>query len=272
MPGWLWLAMIVIAFLFLVHPNFNRRKIRMWQGRQFAHRGLHDAAQGIIENTLPALERACEAGYGIELDIQLSKDLQVIVFHDDNLMRMCGDARKVSQLTLAELRTVKLPGTQARIPTLEEALECVKGRIPLLIELKSGLKNKQLCCALMEIMAGYHGEYMVESFNPLIVGWFRRNAPQVVRGQLVSPMREYIPLVDPISAFCMSGLLFNFIARPDFVAYDANAPRFFSPHFQRFMFRTPMAGWTIKTEKMATLIRRRREMCIFENIFPSRRK
>ena len=114
MPGWLWLAMIVIAFLLLVHAYFNRRKMRMWQGRQFAHRGLHDAAQGIIENTLPAFERACEAGYGIELDIQLSKDLQVIVFHDDNLMRMCGDARKVSHLTLAELRTVKLPGTQAR--------------------------------------------------------------------------------------------------------------------------------------------------------------
>jgi hypothetical protein len=104
----------------------------------------------------------------------------------------------------------------------------------------------------------------VESFNPLIVAWFRFHAPQMVRGQLVGPMRSYRPGVNGIIAFFMSGLLANFISRPDFIAYDANAQRFFSPHFQRFMFRTPMAAWTVRDQTTAALIRKRGEMIIFE--------
>lgn len=269
MPGLPVLILIFIGFLFLVHPNFNRRKTRGWRETQFAHRGLHDESRGIIENTLPAFEAACARGYGIELDVQFSKDMQLVVFHDINLERVAGDSRRIYEVTLEELRQIPLMGVEnARIPTLEEALACVNGRVPLLIELKTCRKNMQLCRSVMEVLKNYGGEYIVESFNPLIVGWFRRNAPEVVRGQLVCPMREYIPIVDPISAFCMAGLLLNFIARPDFVAYDANAPRFFSPHFQRFFFRTPMAGWTIDTQHMVDLIRRRGEMCIFENVTP----
>ena len=120
----------------------------------------------------------------------------------------------------------------------------------------------------MAHLEGYEGRYVVESFNPLIVGWFRRHAPQVVRGQLVCPMHNYIAQASRVSGLFMSGLMLNFISRPDFVAYDANAPRFFSPHFQRFMFHTPMAAWTVADEDLAALVDRRREMCIFERIRP----
>ena len=156
----------------------------------------------------------------------------------------------------------------ARIPTLREALDLVDGRAPLLIELKSGSKNARLCQALMDLIRDYKGDYIVESFNPLIVAWLRKNAPQIVRGQLVCPMKEYIPKASRISAFFMSGLLLNWLGRPDFVAYDANAARFFSPHFQRFVFHTPMAAWTVRTEHLQGLIQRRGEISIFERIRP----
>ena len=98
-----------------------------------------------------------------------------------------------------------------------------------------------------------------------------QNAPQVVRGQLVCPMREYRPKANGAAAFAMAGLLFNALTRPDFVAYNANARRFFSPHFQRFIFHTPMAAWTVRSASLETLIEKRGEITIFERIAPGRR-
>ena len=138
------------------------------------------------------------------------------------------------------------------------------GKTPLLIELKDGPSNARLCRALMDMLRDYRGEYIVESFNPLMVAWFRFRAPHVVRGQLVGPLKSYRPTVNGIAAFFMAGLLANFISRPDFIAYDANAQRFFCPHFQRFMFHTPMAAWTIRDPALAKVIQERGEMSIFE--------
>ena len=269
MSLWIIALAALLLFMFLCHPSLNYKKAAPWRTQRFAHRGLHDAEGGIVENTLPAFRAARDHGYGIELDIQFSKDMQVVVFHDDDLLRLTGDARKVCALTLDELRALALNGQQdARIPTLKEVLQLIDGQVPLLIELKNGKNNAQLCEALMALLGDYSGRYIIESFNPLIVFWFRRHAPQVVRGQLVCPMKEYLPTVNHLGAFCMAGLLLNFLSRPDFVAYDANAMRFFSPHFQRFVFRTPMAGWTVQDDALAALIEKRHEMCIFERIRP----
>ena len=265
MSIWLLLIIIFAVLAFMTHPSLNYKKCRRLQGEHFAHRGLHDIDRGIVENTLPAFEAARDQGYGMELDIRFSKDMQVVVFHDDDLKRLAGDARKVRQLTLEELKALPLAGNDgARIPTLREVLEAVNGKVPLLIELKDGPRNASLCRALMDQLRGYPGEYIVESFNPLIVAWFRFHAPQVVRGQLVGPLQSYRPTVNFISGFFMAGLLANFVSRPDFISYDANALRFFSPHFQRFMFRTPMAAWTVRDPALAALIEKRGEISIFE--------
>ncbi|MBR3237227.1 MAG: hypothetical protein IKF99_02170 [Oscillospiraceae bacterium] len=265
MSIWLILLILFAVLAFMTHPSLNYRKCERWRGERFAHRGLHDIKNGLVENTLPAFIAARDQGYGMELDIRFTRDMQVVVFHDDDLLRLAGDTRKVRQLTLRELKAIPLGGVEdARVPTLREVLDAVDGKAPLLIELKSGLGNGKLCRALLDITADYKGEYIVESFNPLIVAWFRFHAPQVVRGQLVGPMQSYRPTVNGIAAFFMSGLLTNCISRPDFIAYDANAQRFFSPHFQRFMFHTPMAAWTVRDPALATLIRKREEMLIFE--------
>ena len=271
--GWLILLIVALALVYLTAPNPRRKRMARWRQEAFAHRGLHDIERGLVENTLPAFEAACAAGYGMELDIQFSRDFEVVVFHDDNLKRLAGDPRRVDACTLAELRAFTLGGVEgARIPTLREVLNLVHGRTPLLIELKSGKNNARLCRALMALLRDYRGEYIVESFNPLIVGWFRRHAGQVVRGQLVCPMKEYIPKANRISAFFMAGLLLNCVGRPDFVAYDANTARFFSPHFQRFVFHTPMAAWTVRGEHLLGLIEKRGEIPIFERVRPGKRE
>ena len=265
--GWIALLVIALAVIYMTAPNFRRSRVKRWRHEVFAHRGLHNVDAGIVENTLPAFEAACENGYGMELDIQLTKDFQLVVFHDDTLKRLTGDPRRVDECTLSELQSMPLHGIDsARIPTFREMLDLVNGRTPLLIELKSGKNNVKLCEMMLEQLKGYRGEYIVESFNPLIVAWFRYHAPQLVRGQLVCPMKGYYPAANQTGAFLMAGLLLNFIARPDFVAYDANAKRFFSPHFQRFIFHTPMAAWTVRSEALQTLIEKRGEISIFERI------
>ena len=268
MSIWILLIIALAALAFLTHPSLRYGRMRRWRGERFAHRGLHGPTTGLVENTLPAFEAARDAGFGMELDIQFSRDMQVVVFHDDDLLRLCGDPRKVCQVPLDELRALPLAGRDdAHIPTLREVLDAVDGRVPLLIELKNGRHNRRLCRALMDMLADYRGEYLVESFSPLIVMWFRRHAPQIARGQLVDALPNYLPAVGRVSAFCMAGLLLNGLARPDFVAYNVDAPRFFSPHFQRFMFRTPMAAWTVRRPELAALAERRGEMCIFEDIW-----
>ena len=265
MSIWLLLLILLAAAAFLTHPSFRHQKARRWRGVKFAHRGLHGPERGVVENTMPGFVAARDAGYGIELDIRFSKDMRVVVFHDDDLLRIAGDPRRVRDLTLEELQALPLEGrTDVRIPTLREVLDAVGGRVPLLIELKNGPGNDKLCRALMEHLRDYPGEVLVQSFNPLIVAWFRLHARHLVRGQLVGPLQSYRPTVNAIAGFCMAGLLLNCLSRPDFVSYDANALRFFSPHFQRFLFRTPMAAWTIRDPDLAALIEKRGEMCIFE--------
>ncbi len=265
MSIWLILLVIFLALAFMAHPSLHYAKCRRWLNARFAHRGLHDIKKGLVENTLPAFAAARDEGFGMELDIQFSKDMQLVVFHDSDLLRLAGDPRRVRQLTLAELKAIPLAGIDsARIPTLREVLDTVDGKTPLLIELKNGPDNAKLCQSLMDMLEDYEGEYIVESFNPLIVAWFRFHAPKVVRGQLVGPLKSYRPTVNGIAAFFMAGLLANIVSRPDFVSYDANAQRFFSPHFQRFMFRTPMAAWTVRDPALAALIQKRGEISIFE--------
>ena len=265
MSIWILLAAVLAALVFMTHPSLNYARGLRWRGERFAHRGLHDLERGIVENTLPAFEAARDAGFGMELDVQFSADREIIVFHDDDLSRLAGDGRKVWDVPLEELRAMPLAGVEgARIPTFRQVLKAVDGRVPLLIEVKNGPYNEPLCRALLEMLKDYRGEYLVESFNPLIVFWFRLHAPKVARGQLVDAMPSYRPAVNSVAAFFMAGMLGNFLSRPNFVAYNVNAPRFFSPHFQRFVFRTPMAAWTVQDGRTAALIEKRGEISIFE--------
>ena len=208
------------CLVFLVAPGEARkRKKAPFMYRNFAHRGLHKRDKSIPENSLAAFERAASYGYGIELDVQLSKDGQVVVFHDDTLNRVCGVDARVDEKTYDELSNMSLCGTEQTIPLFSEVLKTVRGRGPLIVELKNGKRNKELCEKTYALLRRYSGDYCVESFNPFIVRWFKINAPEVIRGQLASPAADYDGEVNGVTAFVLSNLLLNFLARPQFVAY-----------------------------------------------------
>ena len=176
-------------------------------GVNHAHRGLHSEDKTVPENSLPAFRAAVEAGYGMELDIQLSKDGQVMVFHDDTLDRVCGVHGRVDAFTFDELRQMHLCGTQETLPLLTEVFEVVQGRQPMIIELKTGPRNNELCEKGLAPMRDYQRRYpgaafCVESFDPRIVAWFRRNAPDIFRGQLADEPKSYENL-SPFKRFCL---------------------------------------------------------------------
>lgn len=206
--------------LFLLFPggSTKRQRAPFW-GVNFAHRGLHSRDKSVPENSLAAFELAAQAGYGIELDVQLSKDGQVVVFHDDTLDRVCGVHGRVDAFDYSQLCEMRLCGSEQKIPLFTEVLRTVRGRGPLIVELKNGPRNRELCEKTYAILSEYRGEVCIESFNPLIVAWFRFHAKDLVRGQLAQPTRYYKGETSLAMGFLMSHGFTNFFCRPQFIAY-----------------------------------------------------
>lgn len=216
---------LTLLLMFLLFPSVRRHpELKRMEGLRIAHRGLHDLTENCPENSLAAFRLAAEEGFAIENDIHLSKDGEVVVFHDDDLKRMCGTEGKVEEKTLAELKELRLNGTDERIPTLKECLDTVAGRVPLLIEFKSfSVKgSRELCEKADAVLSGYKGVYWVQSFFPMNMRWYKKHRPDICRGVLASGFyHEKFPL--PL----VGSLLFNFFARPHFVSYDIQTPRNF---------------------------------------------
>lgn len=259
-------AVLALLWLFLIAPSRRKKQMAPWRATAFAHRGLHGGP--VLENTLEAFERACQAGVGIELDVQLSRDGEVVVFHDDTLKRLLGDERRVDQVDFSQLKEMALPGG---VPRFEQVLYLVNGRVPLLVEIKNGKRNPELCRKTCALLNNYKGKYLVESFNPLILFWLRKNHPQVLRGQLVTAAGGYRPQFGWAVSRLLSGLLLNFLARPDFIAYDGDVS-FAAPRVQRALFAPPMARWTVKTPQDYAHALSRGEMPIFEGFIPENGK
>ena len=208
------------GYIWMIAPGrVTRDQKTPFMRKNFAHRGLHTEDKSVPENSLAAFRRASERGYGMELDVQLSKDGQVVVFHDDTLNRVCGVDARVDELTLAELKELSLCGTDERIPLFSELLETVDGAGALIVELKTGRHNAELCEKTLALLRGYKGEFCIESFDPRIVAWFRKNAPDIVRGQLSCPPEGYNGELPAPAALILSRTLLNFLARPQFIAY-----------------------------------------------------
>lgn len=211
-------AAVAVPLILTAPGRAKKDKKSPFMGRNFAHRGLHTEDKSVPENSLEAFRQARDAGYGIELDVQLSKDGELVVFHDDTLDRVCGVEGRVDEKDFAELRELSLCGTEQRMPLLAEVLELINGSVPLIVELKNGKRNKELCEKSYELLSGYRGDYCIESFNPLIVGWFRRNAKEVLRGQLATVYGDYEGIKKPL-ALLLSRCLLNVVSRPQFIAY-----------------------------------------------------
>jgi len=239
-------AFILLVFIFyiffLIRPRWKPRNLDNLQ-TDYAHRGLH--GDGRPENSLSAFSEAVKNGVGIELDLQLSSDGIVMVFHDDTLERMTGIDRKLSETDSEFLKEVSFLGSCERIPSLTEVLQLVDGKVPLLIELKGTTLNSNLCKKASEILKNYHGPFCVESFNPFLIHSMKRYLPQVPYGQLYTFLftkdnRTFRNLL-------LSYMAFNFLSRPDFIAYQKNDRNRLPVRITTNFFKAKKFVWTVNS-------------------------
>ena len=236
-----------------------------------AHRGLHDAARGLVENSPSAFEAAARAGYAIELDVHPSADGEVIVFHDKDLDRLTRRTGLVKEHTAHELTQIQLEGGADTIPTLGDVMAQVAGRVPLLIEIKNtGRIVGGLESGVAELLATYRGEAAVQSFNPYSMGWFAKNARHVLRGQIAEGYRDDKEDVDlsPHEKFVLRHMLLSAISRPHFVAYDCNALPAPAPRIARRL-GLPVLSWTVRSEGTWERIKPFVDNIIFEGFTPA---
>ena len=215
-------AAAAAATVFLTAPGrAEEEKKAPFRGANIAHRGLHTPDRSVPENSLAAFRAAVEQGYGVEFDVHITRDGALAVFHDDSLLRMCGADLAIDDLTVEELRRYRLAESGERIPLLNEVLELIAGKTPVVLELKRGRQNRALCEKTRAALRGYSGAVCIESFDPRIVRWWRRHAPEFLRGQLSCPAKQFSG-IGRTSAFVLSRLLTNFLCRPQFIAYGVD--------------------------------------------------
>lgn len=259
------LAILFIIYLILIKPASMRGFDIDKYGKEFAHRGLWD--EQAPENSLAAFQKAVDAGYGIEFDIHKTKDGHVVVFHDDTLVRMCGVEGRVEDKTLAELSELRLKGTDQKIPLLSEMLELVDGRVPLLVELKGAALDTSLCPAANAILLQYKGDYIIESFNPMLVRWYRKNRPDVVRGQLFCNLMKE-KKGNKLFYFLITVLATNVLAKPHFLAYGQDSVHNLSFMICKYLYRAPAFVWTVRKQEQIPA-KKRQEGYIFEGFIPA---
>lgn len=258
-------AVIIGLYLYAVWPRTTRiSDVMQYDHAMFAHRGYHNKEKLIPENSMAAFHAAAAKGYGIELDIHITKDGKIAVFHDDTLERMCQKPGGVEDYTWEELRRFHLLNTTERIPELKEVLAYVDGRVPLLIELKIPGKSLAVCEASYKILKEYKGRFMVQSFNTLGLYWYRKHAPEILRGQLSSNLTKSQEKEPYLLRFLIRFLLLNMLGRPDFISYKLKDLPNFSVSVCRNLFGTPAAVWTLRTEKALKQGQAEYNMCIFE--------
>ena len=196
-------------------------KLELLRSYRYAHRGFHDKPQ-VPENSLAAFRRAIERGFGAEFDVHITKDGQLVVFHDSTLIRCTGAEGVLEDCTLEELRKLRLEGTDEQIPTFDEVLELFEATtLPLIIELKTYQGNHlPLVQKVVERLDSYKGDYCIESFDPRAIQDLRKLRPDTVRGQLASDFRAEPEEAPKGTAGLLTDLKLNVLSRPDFVAYN----------------------------------------------------
>lgn len=258
----------VLVYLWAILPRMTARPDRspLLTQRYYAHRGLHDNATDAPENSMAAFRKAVEAGYGIELDVQLSKDRVPVVFHDETLTRVCGVDGRVRDYTFEELQQFRLCGTEERIPRFEDFLKLVDGRVPLIIEIKIHENAAEVCSRADRLIRAYKGVYCIESFHPFAVRWYRQNRPEVVRGQLSSNFKKANG-AEPTEQWLVHNLLTNLLCRPDFIAYDCRYRSNLSRRLCSLLGALPVT-WTVRSQAELDACRRDFALFIFEGFIP----
>lgn len=238
--------------------------------RPVAHRAFHDQAEGRVENTISSVVAAIARNFAIEVDLQLTADEQVVVFHDDALDRLAKTTGSIGRLDLSSIRAVRLRGTADGIPTLNELLEEVAGRVPLFLELKSRWTgDRRLERAVAKALTNYSGPIAVMSFDPASVRTMRHLAPHLPRGLVAD---RFDPnewgVIPGHYRFALRHLLTASYALPQFIAYDIAALPATAPLLIRHLFGLPLLTWTVRTSAERITAKRWANQMIFEGFDP----
>jgi glycerophosphoryl diester phosphodiesterase len=240
-----------------------------WLARvPIAHRGLHDLGTGCPENSLSAFAKAIRAGFSIELDVHASADGEAIVFHDETLLRMTGQAGLLGNRHTAELTTLSLKHSNQRIPTLPQVLELVAGQVGLLIELKTEhVSDERLERRVADLLARYRGPVAIQSFKPDTIAWFHAQAPDLPRGQLAFDLTRGSSDLSRAQRRRLSDMDRLMRDGADFIGYHIKA----MPRLALCKWRDlglPVLAWTIRTPADLKRARRYADNIIFEGIRP----
>ena len=239
--------------------------------RPVAHRGLHDAGRGIIENMPGAVQAAIAGNFSIEVDIQLTADGEAMVHHDDELGRLTEGSGALLGKTAAELKAVTFKNTAEKMMSLGDLCALVAGRVPLVIEVKSHFDgDRRLVSRMAEVLATYSGPAVGMSFDPDQVLALRELMPSRARGIVAE--REYSqqdwPEASPEQRRGMTHLRHAFRTRPHFVAYWVNELPSAAPWIARNIFGLPLLTWTVRTPDQRAIATRHADQMIFEGFVP----
>ena len=265
------IALLILLWLFSLKTRRGQRKLQVLKQYRYAHRGLHNARRGIPENSILSYRYVLAGGFGAEIDVRMTKDKHLVVIHDSDLRRLCGVKGRVEDMTLEQLKLLQLQGTHESIPRLEEVLTIFSGKAPLIIELKPEGRNvRSLCERTCRLLEGYQGDYCVESFDPRVLWWLRRNEPFIIRGQLSQNflrrkegMRFSLP-----ARLLLTTLLTNLVTRPDFVAYRYEGRNCLSLRTCVELLRGQEVSWTIRSQEDLDKAEAAGAIPIFEGFLP----
>lgn len=259
-----------VLYFLAIKPRIGKREgMECLQGTYYAHRGLHDNLTSAPENSMEAFRRAVKKGYGIEMDVQLSKDRVPVVFHDFTLERVCGREGKVCDYDYEELVQFPLCQSEEKIPKFEDVLKMIDGRVPLIIELKIEWLDLTVCPLADALLRNYKGSYCVESFNPGALLWYRKNRNDVIRGQLAGGFIKSGEFKG-ILYFVLQNLLLNGITKPDFVAYDHKYANNLSRRLCRKLYRNTAVAWTVQSREELEKAKEGFDVFIFDSFIPDR--
>lgn len=213
------LILLFILYVLALRCRCGHKQLSSLRGWGYAHRGLH--GNGVPENSMEAFRLALDGGYGIELDVHLMADGQLAVIHDASLMRTAEIDVQIEDLTGETLSQYRLEGTDEHIPLFQDVLELFDGKAPMIVELKAERGNHAaLAKAVCYLLENYKGDFCIESFDPRVLWWLRKNRPGVCRGQLAENFfRASEVELKWYLKFILGNQLGNFLTVPDFTAY-----------------------------------------------------
>lgn len=259
------------AWAFAVKPRlFNKPDISEIRRYDYAHRGFTGHDMNIPENSLPAFQAAVDHGYGIVLDVRITRDGVPVVFADSRLERMTGEIGSIENSTAEELKALRLSKTDETIPTLEEALKLINGQVPVLLDLHVENNNYDaLADQTCEVLDTYEGVFAVQSVDTRVLRWYRKQRNEYIRGQKVDyTYRSGSGFLNLLWDFLCSSMLLNFLTGPDYITTNIDQRNNPSLWICRILYHVPRMDWVVHSLEDYELVKTDDSIVVFDDIEP----